>query len=347
MTPNIPNVNQLDNTSLPLVSVIILNWNKKQILENCLQSVFNTDYSKLEVIVLDNGSTDGSVSLIKQKFSNVVLIENKSNLGYCEGNNMAVKRAKGDIIILLNNDTLVDKNWVKEIVAVSNDPHVGIIGCKLLFVGTSIIQSLGYSSTVIGYFKNLRLLELDNKKEVIPIKEVDYVSGAALAIKRSLIQKIGLFDPMFFAYFEDVDLCYRVKKNGYNVVVAPEAIVQHIGSCSWSTYAFKRIYANEKNRLLFIIKHYKGLELLKALTIDDLKGSLRLIEEKKTLGGLVGEVLQRKTKSFDRQVLPAFFGRLCVLMDWVCAKFLAYCSISSLLYKSKHEKQDIFVFDIK
>lgn len=315
--------------SLQSVSIIILNWNQKKLLNDCLKSVLNTDYPEVEIIVSDNGSTDGSVELVKEKFPNVVLIENNANLGFCTGNNVAIKQAKGDIIVLLNNDTWVDKDWVKELVKASNDSNVGIIGCKLLFAGTSIIQSLGYHSNLLGHHENINLLRVDNQKEVEHVADVDYVSGAALAIKRSVINEIGLFDPMFYAYFEDVDLCYRAKEAGYRVIVAPKAVVHHFGSVSWTDYSFKRVFLTEKNRFLFLFKHYRGLSLLKALTLHDFKNTFQMMREKAKFGGLTVDVLnqakgqENRSKSNYRKLISA-------AADWACAKFLAYLILIQL-----------------
>ena len=242
--------------SMPLVSVIILNWNGVKFIQKCLDSVLASDYSNLEVIVSDNGSVDGSEELIKRDYPQVILIENKRNLGFCEGNNIAIERSKGDIVILLNNDTEVDKNWIKEIVRIAQNPEVGIIGCALYFAHTKFIETAGFCIHPSGR----------NILKYTRLQEVDYVSGGALAVKRSVLERIGLLDPFFFAYCEDMDLCYRAKKGGYKVVMAYNAIVHHYGSQSWRRMPIKQMYLSERNRLYFIFKHFQGLRILKTLT---------------------------------------------------------------------------------
>ncbi|MCS7367302.1 MAG: glycosyltransferase family 2 protein [archaeon YNP-WB-062] len=245
------------------VSVIILNWNGGKYLIECVDSVMKTDYPSdlLEVIIVDNGSTDGSAELAKKMYPQIKLIKNKRNLGFCIGNNIGIKNSSGDIIILLNNDTIVDKHWIKEILKCAQDPSVGIIGCRLYFPGTKIIQSLGFRMKFLGYYENIGAGQED-KGQFYEASCVDYVSGAALAVKRKVLDRIGLLDPMFYAYHEDADLCYRAKRAGYKVVTS-NAIVYHYGSLSWNKFLIRRMYLSERNRIYFILKHFSPEKLLK------------------------------------------------------------------------------------
>jgi len=250
-------------SNLPKVSVIVLNFNGRNFIKNCLDSLFKTEYPKhkLEIIVVDNASTDGSYEEIAKEYPNVILIRNKKNMGFCVGNNLGIRKATGDLIILLNNDTVVDKRWILEILKEAKDYKVGIIGCTLLYPQGKIIQSRGCREKFLGYWEHigagLRLEEAPSN-----LKEVDYVMGAALAIKREVIKKIGLLDPRFFAYVEEVDWCYRAKKAGYKVVVS-DAVVYHYGSLTWRRFPLKKLYLNYRNRLLLISKHYPKIALLK------------------------------------------------------------------------------------
>ena len=249
-------------TYLP-VSVVILNWNGGDYLIRCVRSVLETDYPKnlLEVIVVDNGSTDGSARSVKKACPQVKLIENKENLGFCVGNNIGIRSATGNLIILLNNDTVVDKGWIKEILKRTSSPEVGIVGCRLYFLGTKIIQTLGFRMKFLGYWESIGAGQMDYGQFDVVV-DVDYVSGAALAIKREVIEKIGLLDPEFYAYAEDLDLCYRARKAGDRVVIS-NAIVYHHGSASWDRLPLKKAYLNNRNRLFFIMKHYSPKTLLR------------------------------------------------------------------------------------
>ena len=245
------------------VSVIILNWNGGDYLSRCVKSVLETDYpgDLLEVIVIDNGSTDGSAKSVKKMFPQVKLIENKKNLGFCVGNNIGIKHASGDILILLNNDTIVDKNWINEILKVVKDPKIGIVGCRLYFPGTRIIQSLGSKMKFLGYWESIGAGQEDNG-QFNYVSDADYVSGAAMAIKREVIEKTGLLDPEFYAYCEDLDLCYRARRAGYRIVTS-NAVVYHYCSLSWDSFPIKKSYLNNRNKLYFITKHYPRKTLLK------------------------------------------------------------------------------------
>jgi len=247
----------------PKVSVVILNWNGGEYLKKCLDSVLKTDYHDLEVIVVDNASTDGSQELVKKYYPQVILIENEKNLGFCVGNNIGIKRTTGDIIILLNNDTIVDRSWVKEILKFAQDPRVGIVGCRLYFPGTKIIQSLGFKKRFLGFWESIGAGQEDNG-QFGKVGCVDYVSGAALAIKRDVLDKIGLLDPAFYAYLEDADLCYRARRAGYEVVTS-NAIVYHYGSLSWDRLPVRKMYLIQRNGIYFILKHFSPKILLRYL----------------------------------------------------------------------------------
>jgi GT2 family glycosyltransferase len=247
------------------ISIIILNWNGGDYLIRCVDSVMKTDYPNdlLEVIIVDNGSTDGSAKLAKKMFPQVKLIENERNLGFCIGNNIGIKNSSGDIIILLNNDTFVDKDWIKEILKCAQDPEVGIIGCRLYFPGTRIIQSLGFKMKFLGFYESIGAGQED-KGQFYDVGYVDYVAGAAMAIKREVLNRIGLLDPAFYAGHEDVDLCYRARRAGYKVVTS-NAIVYHYGSLSWNKLPVRKIYLAERNKIYFVLKHYSPKKLLRYL----------------------------------------------------------------------------------
>jgi len=248
----------------PKVSVIILNWNGLGYIEKCLDSVLASNYPKelLEVIVVDNGSSDGSIEVIRKYYPEVRLIENKSNLGFCIGNNIGIKNSTGDLVILLNNDTIVDKDWIINIVREAGDSKVGIIGCILVNPVTNRIQTLGCKELFTCFWESIGHGKIFSRKINVGGKEVDYVSGAALAIKREVLRKIGLLDPLFHSYVEDVDLCYRAKRAGYKVVMS-NAIVYHYKSLSWSMLPIKKLYLVYRNKTLFIIKNYKRAALIK------------------------------------------------------------------------------------
>ena len=285
---------------LPRISVIILNWNAKDYLKLCLESVLHTDYPNdfLEVMVVDNGSTDGSAEFIEENYPEARLIRSERNLGFCKGNNIGIRVASGDIIILLNNDTIVDSNWIRKILHEFEDSSVGVVGCRLLYPGTRIIQSMGFRERFLGYWESLRCGETYDEHIDYP-KTVDYVSGAALAIRKTVIKKIGLLDP-YFECVEDCELCFRAKKAGYNVVMS-HAIVYHYGSISWKKFASIRLYLRiSKSRHRLIRKYYPQRTFLKYVIEWPIK-ILRLGWYRLTIGETVLQRLVSNDNNVSRK----------------------------------------------
>lgn len=246
-----------------LVSVIILNWNGLDYLKDCLDSVFMTNYpaSSLEIILVDNASVDGSVAFVKQQYPSVKVIENKINLGFCGGNNMGIQASTGDVIVLLNNDTIVDQNWVVSILDKFKDPTVGIVGCRILYPYSKMIQVLGFSEEFPGFWRALCEGQI-NHESIDDTSKIDYVQGAAIAILRKTLKKIGLLNSRYES-LEDAEWCYRAKKFGLKVVLS-NAIVYHFGGISWKRLpSIKRFLTQHKAKHLLILEYYPTKEFIK------------------------------------------------------------------------------------
>lgn len=245
----------------PKVSIIILNWNGGEDVLECLKSVKDIDYPDYEVIVVDNGSTDNSVEGIKRSFPNINLIQNNKNLGFPEGTNVGIRAATGDYIMLLNDDTVVARNILKDLVeAMGSNANIGIAGPTILYYSEpdkiwsagGKLSSLGYASH-IG--KGLKLnKELFNKPRF-----VDYITGCAVLIKKEVIDKIGLLDPEYFLYFEDADFCLRAKKAGYEYMYVPSPTVWHKATGEWITNPTQAYYYM-RNAIVFARKNLTGLK---------------------------------------------------------------------------------------
>ena len=151
--------------------------------------------------------------------------------------------------------------------------EVGVIGCKIYYPNTSIIQSDGCDLLPAGYTFPRGSLETDRGKFSKTV-EVDYVPGTAMAIKRSVAKEIGLLDPTYSAYYEDVDLCFRVRNAGYKIIVAEKAIIYHFGSVSFGENSLKQSYFLERNRIRFVTRYFFGTKLFKILTLYDFKYTL-------------------------------------------------------------------------
>jgi GT2 family glycosyltransferase len=249
----------------PLISIILLNYNGEKMLAQCLPSVLQTDYDPFEVIVVDNGSTDRSrdiVSKFQATDKRVSLVRNSSNLGFCIANNIGASRARGDYLLFLNNDITAEPNWLRELVkVVTKDSSIGAAQPKMLMMDKpTIIQSTGAYLTPYGTLYNRGTFNSD-QETLVPQSEVLLATGAALLVKRDLFFKVGKFDPRFFIYNEELDLCWRIWLSGSSVVFVPGAVVYH--ALGWTNRGL-RIY----NAFMFYYGHRNYLNtLFKNLTL--------------------------------------------------------------------------------
>ncbi|MDD4331282.1 MAG: glycosyltransferase family 2 protein [Methanosarcinaceae archaeon] len=221
----------------PKVSIIILNWNGKEDTLNCLASLMRISYPNYSLILVDNGSTDGSAELFKNRYPGLKLLENGKNLGFSEGNNVGISKAleeNPDYILLLNNDTLVAPNFLEELVALAEKaPEYGIVGPVVLHSEKpDKIQSAGLKvSLSTGEYKfinsNKRLGESFQKAY-----EVDYVVGCALLAKSHLFEEVGFLNKAYFAYWEEADWCFRARNRGYKVLCVPASKIWHKGGAT-------------------------------------------------------------------------------------------------------------------
>jgi len=256
---------------LPKVAIVVLNTNRRDDTLACLASLQRLDYPYIEILVVDNASTDGSVSAIPQHYPGVTLIESGSNLGYVGGNNLGIKHALAcgaDYVLILNEDTIVDRQLVRELVAVADsDSAVGVVGPKVYYYDMpDVIQSVGGGFTRDGNSFLRGADEVDQGQYDEP-KEVDWISGCAMLVKRRVLEQIGLFDPAFFMSWEDTDYCVRVRRAGYKVMVAPAARLWHKGAPRGEVPTPRMVYYRARNRLLFLRKNGAGWgRLLSAVT---------------------------------------------------------------------------------
>lgn len=213
--------------SPPLASVIVLNYNGKHFLETCLTSLQKQTYPNLEVILVDNASTDGSIEYVKEHFATIEVIENKKNQGFAKGNNIGVEVAKGEYVLTLNNDTRADPSWVEELVKTAeSDFSIGMCASKMLFMDRSdTINSAGINISRSGACWD-RGLYAPSSSYTEPDEVFGPCAGAAL-YRRKMLDEVGLFDEDFFIYMEDVDLAFRGRLAGWRCVYVPSAIVYH------------------------------------------------------------------------------------------------------------------------
>lgn len=277
------------------LSVIILSYNTKDLLQQCLESVIsglclvagdkisntspvtNNQLPTTEIIVFDNASVDGSPQMVKEKFPKVKLIVNKENLGFSKGNNKAVQKASGELVLFLNSDTVVKERAIGKLVDSMKKNRRETAVCPLLLNGDGTIQkdpcylrfpspltSLFYYNSVLrklvsNFFPQL-LYSISNFSTS---SEVDQLPGAAFVIRKNDFLNIGVFDESFSHFFEDVDLSWRLREKGFKFFLIPEAEVVHFGRKSLEPKIKKEgvesfYYLNFKSLFKFCEKHYSS-----------------------------------------------------------------------------------------
>ncbi len=249
--------------SVPRVSIIIVTWNALPLLQQCLPSVVATEYANLEIIVADNASTDGSAEWIEATFPQVRVVRHPQNWRFCKGNNRAVPYATGDYILLLNNDVEVPPDWLDPLVdTFEQDAEIGAAQPKMLqyddrdrfeYAGGAggFLDRVGYPFTRGRLFDTM---ERDRGQYDTP-RDIFWASGAALMMRRSALQRVGLLDERFDMHMEEIDLCWRMQRAGYRIRYVPESEVYHIGGASLPKDAPEKTYLNFRNSLLMLYKN--------------------------------------------------------------------------------------------
>ena len=243
------------NTNKPLVSIIILNYNAGQLLLDCVNSIKKSNYDNFEIIIVDNMSNDQSHKKCKSKFPEVKLIENMKNFGYCEGNNIGIREAKGDFIVILNPDTIVEYDWIKELIFAHEKLGEGLYQPKILSLNEKqVLQSTGNMIHIFGFGFAKDKGRKDEEVDV-EIKKIGYASGTCLFTSKSVLEKVGLLDSFLFLYHDDLDLGWRASQIGINSYYVPKSKIYHVESYSlkWSA---KKFYWLERNRKYCLLTHY-------------------------------------------------------------------------------------------
>jgi hypothetical protein len=263
------------------ICVILLNWNGKTDTIECLNSLRKCSYGKFTAIVVDNGSTDGSIQAIRAAHPSVPIFETRANLGFAGGNNVGIEwalRKPFDWILLLNNDTLVEAGFLEAFLeAAKEHSEAKIFGAKILRYGdrNRIDHLGGMWNSVIGEFESLHMGENDREIEG---REVDYVCGAALFMHRSVPEAIGLLESKFFLFWEETDYCFRARRKGFHVRTAPHARVWHKVSASFTGGKPHSHYFWWRSRLLWLERNLpfaERQELLKRLVYPEIRKTLR------------------------------------------------------------------------
>jgi GT2 family glycosyltransferase len=264
----------------PLVSIIILNFNGKAFLYNCLSSVLKTNYPNFEVIFVDNGSIDNSVEYVREKFGKdprLKIIALNKNYGFAEGNNIGFKYANPEskYVVFLNNDTVVNSEWLIEAIKIlEKDNSIGAAQPKLKSLkDKKRIDSAGGFLDYMGRVL-IRGTGESDRGQYDHIDEIFYAQGAAIIIRKDLIHRIGLFDSEYFLNYEETDFCWRTWLAGYKVIFIPKAVVYHWGGATIHDKhkekvvpSYKVMYHSRKNQIATLIKNYSLGNLFKYLPL--------------------------------------------------------------------------------
>jgi len=259
-----------------LVSVIILNYNGRKVIEECLEALLNNTYKNYEIIIVDNASKDNSLELAKkviELFPRKKIIRNKKNLFFAEGNNIGIEHSNGDYVVVLNNDVVVEGNFIYEVVKAFEDETVGACQPKvMLYNDPERIDNAGNFIDSFGYSQGRGRGEADegqydNKKDIL------FAGGAVMALRKTILDEIGSFDSKFYAYCEDLDLSWRIRLKGYKIRLISEAkVYHHVGAVTSEEIKNIEVKNNlsfhfRKNRLTTLIKNYSLLNLFLCLPV--------------------------------------------------------------------------------
>jgi len=250
----------------PLVSIIVVNWNGKEYLKDCFQSLRAQTFSDFEVFLVDNGSTDGSVEYAQQNFPEWMrILTNTKNEGFSGGNNRGIREASGKYIALLNNDAQADPCWLEELVKVAEEnPRAGMFACKIyLQEGSKIIDNVGHLIYRDGLNRGRGRLEVDHG-QFDRQEEVLFPSGCAALYRWEMLEEVGLFDEDFFAYGDDTDLGLKGRLAGWKCLYVPKAVVHHRYSQSSSPYSPIKAFYVERNRVWIAVKYFPLAVLLES-----------------------------------------------------------------------------------
>lgn len=257
---------------MPTVYIILINYNGYKDTIECVKSLWKIDYLNYKIIIVDNNSTDESIMILKKNINNCIILESKENLGFAGGNNIGIKYAlehNADYVMLLNNDTLVSKNFLNNMIkSFYEDKRIGIVGPKIMYYFDK--SRIWYGGGRINWFKfigqHFGIGEID-KDKYNEKKEVSFMTGCCMLIKKEVFKNVGLLKEDYFMYFEDVDFCARVLGENFKIFYNPKSVIYHkvafssggeesaftIKWCTRNRIIFMNIYKSKVNKIIFFI----------------------------------------------------------------------------------------------
>jgi GT2 family glycosyltransferase len=267
----VASVDELFNhIKIMMLSIVIICWNDLKVIVNCLKSIFDeTRGIQFEVIVSDNGSTDGSLDYIRAHYSQVRIVENGTNLGFAKGNNAGIRVAKGEYVLILNPDTIIRNGALQKLVSFAEaHSEAGAFGCRVLNPDGSFqtparpiptvfgyciaALCIGWLGRISGFFASNFYPGWNGRTERL----IGYQSGCCVMFRNDLLNHLQGFDERFFYHFEETDLCYRVWKSGSSVLFYPGAEITHLGGQSVGRFPVRFALETYRSAYRFFFKHY-------------------------------------------------------------------------------------------
>ncbi|MBU1299472.1 MAG: glycosyltransferase family 2 protein [Bacteroidetes bacterium] len=253
----------------PFYSVLVVNYNGRHHLEGCLGSLMNQTYQNFEMVLVDNASTDGSKEFMRERYPWVHLVEAEKNLGFTGGNNLGLRFTKGEWVIFLSNDVLLEPNWLEKMACFLNsDSQLGACGCKMInFYNPSVIDIIGLRIDKFGFPHLIGHSEKDEGQYDL-FKDELFISGCCFLIKREVLEKLDeAFDPDYFALGEDLDLSWRIKLLGYRLKINTVTKAYHKSGSTFKALGKKlnTRYLSERNTIRSLLKNYSTSSLLKVM----------------------------------------------------------------------------------
>jgi GT2 family glycosyltransferase len=255
---------------MPLISIITVNYNGLDMTIDLLKSIDNQSYKNIEIFVVDNASKEDSAAFFQKNYPHVKFIRSEKNLGFAGGNNLAVKEAKGGFLFFINNDAEITEGCLEKLVALFNEkPKLGIVSPLLLYFN----ESKGHDKDLIQYAGTTRVDSITARNKTLGEKEWDtgqfntatetaYAHGAAMMIKREVVDNVGVMFEEFFLYYEELDWCEHIRKAGYGIYIEPRARVYHKESASVGAMSTLKTYYINRNRIYFMRRNFGGINLL-------------------------------------------------------------------------------------
>jgi GT2 family glycosyltransferase len=245
----------------PLVSIISVNYNQAELTCKMVESLRNTSYGNIEIIVVDNCSPTEDPGIIKERYPEVQLIRSDTNLGFAGGNNLGIRKAKGKYLFFLNNDTEVSKDCLEPLVKLfETNKLAGIASPKIIFFGTDNIQYAGATEINPWTGRNKWIGEMEKDvSQYAGSYQTDLAHGAAMMVPKKVIDETGLMPEIYFLYYEELDWCEMIKRAGYTCHYCGESTIYHKESMSVGKLSLLKTYYINRNRLLFIRRNFSGL----------------------------------------------------------------------------------------